>query len=333
MTRLTKKQLLDIIELNRDLAHLGMNLSAVMNLIVHRLLSLLGVDGVVIEMRENDNMVYRACAGIAESFLGKTLAISKSLSGECLISGSTQNCPNVEKDPRVNIVACRQVGIRSMLLVPLYYYELPVGVLKLMSKRARRFSLREIEFLESAANQLGSAMYFCTRFDLDNLLYQATHDSMTDLVNRSVFMEEMRNNLRKPNQFLVVMMVDMNGLKAINDTFGHRFGDAALIEISRRLKNATRAEDIVARLGGDEFALLMVFSERPNVEQIITRVRQKVNLDFAFEDFRRELSISIGYATFPGDDKSVDTLMHHADLRMYADKLKSKTELKSEYDI
>lgn len=333
MTRLTTVQLLDIIDLNRDISHLGMNLSAVMNLIVQRLLELLDIDGVVIELKEDNAMVYRACAGIAESFLGKTLPVSQSLSGHCLLSGTTQHCPNVEKDPRVNLAACRQVGIRSMLLVPLNYYEMPVAVLKVMSTRLRRFSLREIEFLERVAEQLGSAMYFCTRFGADNLLYQATHDAMTDLANRSVFMESLREHIRKTNQHVMVLMIDMNGLKAINDSYGHRFGDAALVEIARRLKSGSRPGDVVARLGGDEFALVMTFTEKPDIQQVVTRLRKHVNRDFAFEDFRRELSVSIGYAIYPDEDSSIELLLHRADLRMYADKQTCKITSESEFEI
>ena len=333
MTRLSRSQLLDIIDLNRDITHLGMNLSAVMSLIVQRLLELLAIDGVVIEIKEDDAMVYRACAGIAKSFLGKTLAVSQSLSGHCLLTGSTQHCPNVEKDPRVNLVACRQVGIRSMLLVPINYYEIPVAVLKVMSMRQRRFSLREIEFLECVAEQLGSAMYFCTRFGADNLLYQATHDAMTDLANRSLFMESLREQTRKANQHVLVLMMDMNELKSINDTYGHRFGDAGLVEIARRLKSASRPEDVVARLGGDEFALVMTFTDQPNIQQVIMRLRKHVNRDFAFEDFQRELSVSIGYAIFPDEDSSIELLLHRADLRMYADKQTYKNTKESEFEI
>lgn len=333
MTRLTTKQLLDIIDLNRNISHLGMNLSAVMNLIVQRLLQLLDIDGVVIEIKEDDAMVYRACAGITESFLGKTLAISQSLSGHCLLSGATQHCPDVEKDPRVNLAACRLAGIRSMLLVPLHYYEMPVAVLKVMSIRKRRFSLREIEFLERVADQLGSAMYFCTRFSADTLLYQATHDAMTDLANRSVFMESLREQIRKSNQYILVLMIDMDGLKAINDTFGHRFGDAALVEISRRLKNGSRPDDVVARIGGDEFAIVMTFAEKPNIKQVVTRLRRHVNRDFSFEDFRHELSVSIGYAIYPGEDSSIELLLHRADLRMYADKQDRKISNDPEFEI
>lgn len=220
-----------------------------------------------------------------------------------------------------------------MLLVPLNYYEMPVAVLKVMSTRQRRFSFREIEFLERVADQLGSAMYFCTRFGADNLLYQATHDTMTDLVNRSAFMESLREQTRKANQHVLVLMIDMNGLKSINDTYGHRFGDAALVAIARRLKNGSRPEDVVARLGGDEFALVMTFTERPNIQQVIMRLRKHVNRDFAFEDFQRELSVSIGYAIFPDEDSSIELLLHRADLRMYADKQNFKIMTESEFEI
>lgn len=122
-----------------------------------------------------------------------------------------------------------------------------------------------------------------------------------------------------------MLMIDMNGLKAINDSYGHRLGDAALVEIGRRLKSGSRPDDVVARLGGDEFALVMTFNEQPDTQQLIMRLRKHVNRDFTFEDFKRELSVSIGYAIYPAEDSSIELLLHRADLRMYADKQTQKS--------
>lgn len=324
MTRLTTHQLHAIIELHQEMARLGMDLTSIMTLIVHRLQDMLPIDGVVIELKEQDQMVYRACAGLATTYLGMALPASESLSGICMQTGTLQHCPNVEKDPRVNIAACRHIGIKSMLIVPLQFFEMPVGVLKVMSKRTGRYAARQIAFLQLIAEQLGSVMYYCSRYGADNLLYQATHDSLTDLANRSVFMEKLRAYLRQPTSFLLVVVLDMNDLKTINDNFGHRCGDQALVEISRHLKSCFRPEDTVARLGGDEFAVLMPFAAAPDVNALLTRLRNRNCLQFSFEDCSQRLTLSVGHALFPLEETTPEDLLHKADLRMYAQKRASK---------
>ena len=86
-------------------------------------------------------------------------------------------------------------------------------------------------------------------------------------------------------------------------------------------------------MGGDEFALVMTFPERPDSQQVIMRLRKHVNRDFAFEDFRRELPVSIGYAIYPGEDSSIELLLHRADLRMYADKQTCKITTDPGFEI
>lgn len=324
MTRLTTHQLHAIIELHQEMARLGMDLTSIMSLIVNRLQDMLAIDGVVIELKEQDQMVYRACAGLATPYLGMALPANESLSGICMQTGALQHCPNVEKDPRVNIAACRHIGIKSMLIVPLQYFETPVGVLKVMSKRTGRYAARQIAFLQLIAEQLGSVMYYCTRYGTDNLLYQATHDSLTDLANRSVFMEKLRAHLRQSTQYLLVLVLDMNDLKVINDNYGHRCGDQALMEISQHLKSCFRPEDTVARLGGDEFAVLMPFPAPPDVNAELARLKAQTRLNFAFEDCQQRLTLSMGHALFPAEETTADGLLHKADLRMYAQKRATK---------
>ncbi len=324
MTRLTTHQLHAIIELHQEMARLGMDLTSVMSLIVNRLQDMLAIDGVVIELKEQDQMVYRACAGLATPYLGMALPANESLSGICMQTGALQHCPNVEKDPRVNLAACHHIGIKSMLIIPLQYFDMPVGVLKVMSRHTGRYAARRIAFLQMIAEQLGSVMYYCSRYGADNLLYQATHDSLTDLVNRSVFMEALRKHLRHPAQYLLVAVLDMNDLKMINDNYGHRCGDQALVEISRQLKNCFRPEDTVARLGGDEFAVLMPFATPPDVATLLARLKDQTSLDFTFDDCSQRLTLSVGHALFPSEETTPEALLHRADLRMYAQKRATK---------
>lgn len=256
----SKAKLLQIIDIQKKIAGLGLDLSSIMGLIVEEMMQLLGAEGAAIELLENDFMVYRATAGIAEAHLGLKIPANQSLSGLCALSAQSQYCADITKDTRVNKAACQAIGLQSMLLVPLLHQQDVVGVLKVMSLRLKAFSTEDRQVLELISEQTGAAMYFATRFSSSSLAYQATHDSMTRLANRSVFMEELRcifaESTKRQNPF-GVLIIDMDDLKQANDTHGHLFGDALLTELAVRIRTATRPSDVLARLGGDEFGVII----------------------------------------------------------------------------
>jgi len=110
----------------------------------------------------------------------------------------------------------------------------------------------------------------------------------------------------------------MDGLKRINDNYGHRAGDAAIREMALRITRIPRKSDIVARLGGDEFGVILgEISDRGDVLTIVERVSQETDKTFRFEGRTMELTASIGHAQFPEDGKDVDALLEAADRSMY----------------
>jgi len=125
-----------------------------------------------------------------------------------------------------------------------------------------------------------------------------------------------------------VLAVDMDGLKPINDKFGHRAGDAALRELGARLKRAARASDTVARLGGDEFGIILsAVDDRDAAEQAVRRFSEALLPgELEFEELRLPLGASVGLALFADDATELADLLDFADQAMYADKRRRKTQ-------
>ncbi|OGQ97860.1 MAG: hypothetical protein A2505_02805 [Deltaproteobacteria bacterium RIFOXYD12_FULL_55_16] len=156
----------------------------------------------------------------------------------------------------------------------------------------------------------------------EELRYHATHDSLTALPNRTMFIDRLdqaMSQARRSNRIVVVMFLDLDNFKAVNDGFGHARGDELLVKIAGRLREALRHEDTVSRLGGDEFAILL-----PEIATIdnVTRVVEKVIGTFTSPillDNDQEIytGASIGIACFPKDGIGVQNLIRHADLAMY----------------
>jgi diguanylate cyclase (GGDEF)-like protein/PAS domain S-box-containing protein len=158
------------------------------------------------------------------------------------------------------------------------------------------------------------------RHDAD-LLYQATHDSVTDLPNRLLFLNHLRQaitNAKRDGTRVAVLMLDLDNFKTINDSFGDAFGNELLVEIGHRLKSLLRAEDMLARLGGDEFGVLL--SNLGRVSDA-AQVAEKVLLSFSLPcQVGHEAVIvggSIGLSFYPEDAGDEETLLRYADVAMY----------------
>ncbi|OJX28225.1 MAG: GGDEF domain-containing protein [Burkholderiales bacterium 68-12] len=318
----TREQLMQVIQIQTEIAKLGLDLGGVMQYVVEQTLPLIGADGAAIELVEDDEMVYRAAAGIAKSQLGLRLKINESLTGLCVMEGSTLSCDDSESDPRVDRLACRQVGLRSMIVMPLKHKEVTVGALKAMSAQPGKFIPRDMALLGMLSEVVAAAMYFSVKYDSDSLFIKATHDGMTGLANRALFMDRLRNAVARTHREKSpsgLLMIDMDGLKQINDTHGHRIGDAVIIEFSHRLKQTTRGTDTAARLGGDEFGVILTPLESPHgIDSFVQRIDSAIKQPFVFEDKQFPLKASIGSALIPRDGGEPAQLLEVADQRMYA---------------
>jgi diguanylate cyclase (GGDEF)-like protein len=153
---------------------------------------------------------------------------------------------------------------------------------------------------------------------------QALTDELTDLYNRRGFMalaaQQLKLAGRGQREFLLIS-ADLDGMKHINDTFGHPEGDRALRETAEVLKQSFRESDLMARLGGDEFAALMIDAAAESNETIAARLQANLEAHNASSNGLYNLSLSLGMARFhPDRPASLEELLAQADAAMYAQK-------------
>lgn len=156
------------------------------------------------------------------------------------------------------------------------------------------------------------------------LLEMAMTDPLTQLPNRNKFTDDLAlsfTNAEQNGQFLAVIGIDLNRFKEVNDTYGHEAGDKVLIEVSKSLVRDIQPSETIARLGGDEFAACKVFSHHTELDDFIKRLETAVNTRIPHDDSYLTVGGSIGYAVFPEDGLTPDTLRSNADLAMYRAKL------------
>ncbi len=161
------------------------------------------------------------------------------------------------------------------------------------------------------------------------LARQAFHDFLTGLPNRALFRARLDNALRAtggPRDPVVVLFVDLDGFKEINDRFGHEAGDRALQIVAGRLERCVRAGDTVARLGGDEFTVLLPAATEADAVRVATSILQVLQRPLGVDGGEATISASVGIALgTPGRDTSED-LLRRADRAQYRAKASGKAD-------
>jgi len=168
----------------------------------------------------------------------------------------------------------------------------------------------------------GTARDVTERKKAESLIrFQAYHDLLTRLPNRSLFNDRLDLAIahsRRLNQILVVMYLDLDRFKSVNDTFGHSVGDLLLQAVVTRLQKCLREGDTLSRFGGDEFVLLLPeIGGASDAELIARKIIDALKEPFELEGQEVFVGISIGAALFPEFGGSKDVLIKHADIAMY----------------
>jgi diguanylate cyclase (GGDEF)-like protein/PAS domain S-box-containing protein len=150
----------------------------------------------------------------------------------------------------------------------------------------------------------------------ERLSYEATHDVLTGLANRTLFTERVEAGLAGAERRFSIVLIDLDDFKTVNDTLGHTVGDALLVAVARRLCGSVRPTDIVARLGGDEFAILFDGLGGDGVIRVLERVGNALTQPVEIDGHKLAVRASFGVVDGNGGDDAGD-LLRQADIAMY----------------
>jgi diguanylate cyclase (GGDEF)-like protein/PAS domain S-box-containing protein/putative nucleotidyltransferase with HDIG domain len=152
----------------------------------------------------------------------------------------------------------------------------------------------------------------------EELIYMGYHDQLTGLYNRRFFNEELARLDTGRNLPLTIVQCDVNGLKLVNDSFGHDLGDELLKRVAKNIRAGCRADDIIARYGGDEFALILPKTDITKAEKVLKRIKGLIS---GARVGAFEVSVSFGFETKNHEDEDINVISKNAEDHMYRHKL------------
>ncbi len=287
-----------------------------------RAMALTGADGAVLELRDGDELVSQVAVGTMTVHRGHRVQRVGNISGRCLSTGRSQLCDDTERGVGTDLIADRRLGVRSMIVVPMRSGGQVLGVLKVVSARPGCFSREDQGALELLAAPFGAAL--ANAAQLAHTVARARTDPLTGLGNRNHAEAELDRALRRQDrtgEHTVVLFLDLDGFKPINDERGHDVGDLVLVQVADRIRRTLRGTDTAARFGGDEFLVIAEsFDGVANVERLARRLIDVISEPYDLGSGPPvRIGVSIGIAISEGGS-SAAMLLREADAAMYESK-------------
>lgn len=242
---------------------------------------------------------------------------------EPVVIGDSREHPALTHDASLS-----ELNVIAYVGVPLYVAGEAIGSFCVIDSKPREWSEEQLRVLTDLAESVVSEIELrLARSALEKTAHElqeaSTTDSLTGLLNRrgfSLIAEQAIRAASRSGLSLALFFVDLNGMKGINDTHGHRAGDEALVETAALLRRVFRASDVVGRLGGDEFVVLATGAPRESEEAVSKRMRAELD-ERNIASVKYRLSVSIGMSVYdPNAPVSLDQMLSDADARTYVQK-------------
>jgi diguanylate cyclase (GGDEF)-like protein len=220
-------------------------------------------------------------------------------------------------------------GVTHAMVATLPGDERIVGALMLANRLGvvRAFDAEDLKLFEALANNTSVALQFDRleqsvwqlRELQEQLQHQAFHDPLTNLANRSLFVNQVKDALARREGSIAVLFIDVDDFKTVNDTLGHAVGDELLMAIARRLHGCVLPSDTIARLGGDEFAILLqhIGDSAEAGKAVADRIVHALNDPLSVGGRMSPVKVSIGIATGRPGLEHADEVIRNADVAMY----------------
>lgn len=212
---------------------------------------------------------------------------------------------------------------------PLKPFEVSTCPIELNSMGIYSVDSKDTKSVSAYQGTYGVARDISSRKKAEKLItYQAYHDLLTKLPNRAMMHDRLDlaiKQAKRNRETLIIMFLDLDRFKLVNDSFGHVVGDQLLIEVAGRLKAEIRTGDTLARLGGDEFMLLLPQpTSKEQAESVAKKLIASLQQPFFLEGKEVYINVSIGISVYPVDSNDIVTLIKKADMAMYDVKSRGK---------
>ncbi|HEV8111059.1 MAG TPA: EAL domain-containing protein [Burkholderiales bacterium] len=225
-------------------------------------------------------------------------------------------CNDIEASQAPGRGSALQRGLRAYAVLPLVFSGHLSGALLLYARAKDVFDDEEMRLLHELAGDIAFALHhIAQKARMDYLAY---HDSLTDLPNRSLFVDRLGQALiaaRRERRFAAAVFLDLERFRMVNESFGRRAGDELLREAATRLCAAASDEDTVARVGADHFAIAVAPCEKPadTVQGLLGRVAEAFSRPVLIDGVELRVTLKGGVAVFPGDGSSTEVLCSNAE--------------------
>jgi diguanylate cyclase (GGDEF)-like protein/putative nucleotidyltransferase with HDIG domain len=260
----------------------------------------------------------------AERLKGASILLGSGITGWVV----SNRQPMYNCDPRLDMAAAHvelDSPYCSVIAVPLLKGDEVLGALTLYSTEVSAYEPDHLRLVEAVAKLAADAIANALHHEKTEA--SALTDPLTGLANARALrlrFEQDADRAQRYSESFALLMMDLDCLKKVNDTFGHSAGDTALRNVGGLLSNQLRSEDFLSRYAGDEFVALVKIGA-VEVRELIHRLQQAVdNHKFGNDELGAVIGISVGWACFGADGESIDELLLSADRAMYADKLRRK---------
>jgi len=287
---------------------------------------------------ETDDLLLHVKKGLIDGVEEKLrITRGEGIAGKVAECGEAMLVENVENDPRTNQRNRQHYKTHSFISVPLKIDDRVIGVLNLSDKvTGGVFDQEDLHLIQSFATHAAVVMERNVFFNTSERLKKLTiTDSLTGLLNRRYLYERLKDEVARSERHghvLSLLMLDLDGFKYCNDTFGHLLGDRTLKAVAETLLSTVRSMDVVARVGGDEFMVILPETSEVLAIDIAERLRSNVAKQVVLpEDAAHPLlctlTASIGIVCYPTHGKTLELLLEHVDKALYRAKNLGKNKV------
>lgn len=323
----------DLVTVIQELS-LARDIKKVQEIVVITARKLIGAEGATFVLRDGECCHYVDEEAISPLWKGKRFPVSQCVSGWVMENHKSLIIPDIYKDQRVPIDMYRPTFVKSLTMVPIRTLS-PIGAIGNYWSTVHQPSPEELDLLQTLADTTAVALENIQVYnELEERVQERTSelqaaneaiqrlsicDELTGLYNRRGFYLLAGQELKRAHRqhsVPLVLYLDVDGLKIINDQMGHKTGDLLIAEAARVIKASMRDSDIIGRIGGDEFCIMAVDCDHEAV-----KARMKDLIDrFNARSTTFKLSISMGSASPQTQHEKLDSLLSRADQEMYAAK-------------